>query len=379
VQVSVSLVLLVGAGLSLRTLQNAYAVDPGYDVEGVLLADVNLDVSGDGAAAGAEVFRRVLDRAATVPGVRSIAAARAAVLSGVNRSVVVSTDGQPISETNRLIARVNVVSDGYFETLGIPRLRGRDFAAVDTPTAPRVAVVTRALADRLWPQSDPIGRTLMTGTGPLEVVGVVADNVYVSVTEADPPPFFYLPLSQNYEALFTLHVRTSAADAMSALTGIRTAIREIDPRVVVTRTRTLENEFQRSIDDRRLVAVMVGLFGGLALLLTAMGLYGLMAFAVGQRTREIGVRMAFGASRSSVVGMVLRQGVWLVVVGTTVGVALAIALSRFIRSQLFGVAPTDPFAFAAAIAILLVVAAVGCLIPARRAARVDPLVALRAE
>ena len=379
VQVSVSLVLLVGAGLSLRTLQNAYAVDPGYDVEGVLLADVNLDVSGYGAAAGAEVSRRVLDRAATVPGVRSIAAARAAVLSGVNRSVVVSTDGQPISETNRLIARVNVVSDGYFETLGIPRLRGRDFAAVDTPTAPRVAVVTRALADRLWPQADPIGRTLMTGTGPLEVVGVVADNVYVSVTEADPPPFFYLPLSQNYEALFTLHVRTSAADAMPALAGIRTAIREIDPRVVVTRPRTLENEFRRSIDDRRLVAVMVGLFGGLALLLTAMGLYGLMAFAVGQRTREIGVRMAFGASRSSVVAMVLRQGVWLVVVGTTVGVALAIALSRFIRSQLFGVAPTDPFAFAAAIAILLVVAAVGCLIPARRAARVDPLVALRAD
>ena len=314
-----------------------------------------------------------------MPGVRSIAAARAAVLSGVNRSVVVSTDGQPISETNRLIARVNVVSDGYFETLGIPRLRGRDFAAVDTPTAPRVAVVTRALADRLWPQADPIGRTLMTGTGPLEVVGVVADNVYVSVTEADPPPFFYLPLSQNYEALFTLHVRTSAADAMPALAGIRTAIREIDPRVVVTRPRTLENEFRRSIDDRRLVAVMVGLFGGLALLLTAMGLYGLMAFAVGQRTREIGVRMAFGASRSSVVAMVLRQGVWLVVVGTTVGVALAIALSRFIRSQLFGVAPTDPFAFAAAIAILLVVAAAGCLIPARRAARVDPLVALRAD
>ena len=147
----------------------------------------------------------------------------------------------------------------------------------------------------------------------------------------------------------------------------------------MTRPRTLEDEFRRSIDDRRLVAVMVGLFGGLALLLTAMGLYGLMAFAVGQRTREIGVRMAFGASRSSVVAMVLRQGVWLVVVGTTVGVALAIALSRFIRSQLFGVAPTDPFAFAAAIAILLVVAAVGCLIPARRAARVDPLVALRAE
>ena len=129
-----------------------------------------------------------------MPGVRSIAAARAAVLSGVNRSVVVSTDGQPISETNRLIARVNVVSDGYFETLGISRLRGRGFAAVDTPTAPRVAVVTRALADRLWPQADPIGRTLMTGTGPLEVVGVVADNVYVSVTEADPPPFFYLPV-----------------------------------------------------------------------------------------------------------------------------------------------------------------------------------------
>jgi predicted permease len=378
-QVGVSLVLLVGAGLFLRTLQHVYAVDTGYDVVGVLLVDVNLDVSGYTDSAGPEASRRVLDRAATVSGIRSIAAARAAVLSGVNRTVAVATDGQPISETNRLIARVNVVSDGYFETLGIQRLRGRDFGALDTPVSPRVAVVTRVLAERLWPQSDPLGRTLTTSTGPLEVVGVVADNVYVSITEVGPPPVFYIPLSQNYEALFTLHVRTSAADATAVLAGIRAAVREIDPRIVVTRPRTLDDEFRRSIDDRRLVAVMIGLFGGLALLLTAMGLYGLMAFAVGQRTREIGVRLAFGATGSSVVAMVARQGLRLVLVGAIAGVGLAIGLSRFLRSQLFGVAPTDPVAFGAAIAVLLLVAAAGCIIPARRAARVDPLVALRGD
>ena len=379
VQVGVSLVLLVGAVLFLRTLQNAYAVDPGYDLEGVLLVDVNLDVSGYGDSAGAEVSRRILDRAASVPGVRSVAAARAAVLSGVNRTVAVSTDGEPITASNRMIARVNVVSDGYFESLGIPRVRGRSFAAVDTPAAPRVAMVTRSLAERLWPGSDPVGRMLTTSGGPLEVVGVVADNVYVSVTELQPPPFFYIPLSQNYEALFTLHVRTSAADVMPVLAGIRAAVRDIDPRIVVTRARTLEDEFRRSIDDRRLVAAMVGLSGGLALLLTAMGLYGLMAFVVRQRTREIGVRMAFGASRATVVAMVARQGVRLVVVGASVGFVFAIALSRLIRSQLFGVAPTDPLAFVAAIVVLLLVATAGCVIPARRAARVDPLVALRAE
>jgi predicted permease len=378
-QVGVSLVLLVGAGLFLRTLQNAYAVDPGYDLEGVLLVDVNLDVSGYSDSAGPEVSRRILERAAAVPGVRAIAAARAAVLSGVNRAVAVSTDGQPLAETNRLLARVNVVSDGYFESLRIQRIRGRDFTAADTPASSRVAIVTRSLADRLWPGSDPIGRRLTTGTGPLEVVGMAADNVYVNVTEREPPPVFYMPLSQNYEALFTLHVRTTAADVMSALAGIRAAVREIDPRIVVTRARTLDDEFRRSIDDQRLVAAMIGLFGGLALLLTAMGLYGLMAFAVGQRTREIGVRMAFGATGSSVVTMVARQGIRLVIAGTSIGVALAIAFSRLIRSQLFGVAPTDPLAFAAAIAVLLLVAAAGCIIPARRAARVDPLVALRAE
>jgi hypothetical protein len=174
VQVGVSLVLLVGAGLFLRTLQNAYAVDPGYDLEGVLLVDVNLDVSGYGDSAGAEVSRRILDRAASVPGVRSVAAARAAVLSGVNRTVAVSTDGEPITASNRMIARLNVVSDGYFESLGIPRIRGRGFEAVDTPAAPRVAMVTRSLAERLWPGSDPVGRTLTTSGGAVEVVGVVA-------------------------------------------------------------------------------------------------------------------------------------------------------------------------------------------------------------
>ncbi len=319
VQVAVSLVLLVGAGLFLRTLRNASAVDPGYDLEGVLLVDVNLDVSGYSDSAGAEASRRILDSAADVPGVRAISAARAAVLSGTNRSVAVSTDGQPITATNRLIARVNVVSDGYFESLGIPRIRGRGFTAVDAPGSPPVAIVTRSLANRLWPGADPVGRTLTTSGGPLEVVGMVADNVYVSVTELEPPPFFYIPLSQNYEALFTLHVRTTAADAMPALAGIRAAVRDIDPRIVVTRPRMLQDDFRRSIDDRRLVAMMIGLFGGLALLLTAMGLYGLMAFAVGQRTREIGVRMAFGASRASVVAMIARQGVRLVVVGASVG------------------------------------------------------------
>ena len=377
VQVGVSLVLLVAAGLFLRTLQNAYGVDLGYSLDNVMLVDVNLDVSGYSDSAGPEASHRILDRVAALPGVQIVGAARSGVLSGSNRTVPVSTDGQPVNDANRLVARVNVVNDQYFTALGIPLLRGRTFTAIDTASSPPVAVVTRGLADRLWPQSEPVGRLLMTATGPVEVVGVVANNVYVRATESAPPPVFYLALSQNYEALLTLHVRTATANPMSAAAGVRQAIREIDPRIVVTRPRTLVDEFERSIANQRLMATMIGLFGALALLLTAMGLYGVMAYAVGQRTREIGVRMALGADRAAVVGMVARQGAWLVLIGTGLGIGAAIPATRLIRSQLFGVSGADPMSYALALIVLLAVGALGCVLPARRAARVDPLVALR--
>jgi len=383
-QVALSVVLLVAAGLFLRTLQNAYAVDLGYSVERVLLADLVLDVGGYTEEVGQQAYRRVLDAIAALPGVEAVGAARVAVLSGSNRVVPVSTDGQPVEFTpgglpdNAMLARVNVVTDGYFDALGIRLLRGRAFDDRDGPSTPQVAIVTRSLADRLWPGVDPIGRELVMGDAPFQVIGVAPDTVYVSAIEQEPPPFFYLPVSQNYESGLTLHVRT-AGEPLAMLAGVRQIVREVDSRLVVSQPRTLGDELAGSVRDERLMATMVGLFGGLALLLAAIGLYGVMAHAVGQRTREIGVRLALGADRRAITTLVAAQGARMVALGTVAGLAVALAAARLIQARLFGVGPTDPLTFAAVVAVLVAAALLACLVPVRRATKVDPLEALRYE
>ena len=253
------------AGLFLRTVRNAYAVDPGYSVAGVLLAEINLDLRGYAPEAGQDVYRRVLDRLATLPGVRGAGASRVAVLSGGSRTGSVSRDGQPVRPdgSNGVPTRINVVSDSYLAAMGIPLLSGRGFASSDSSTAPRVAIVSQSLAQRLWPGRDPIGLTLTPGPNPTTVIGVVPDVVYRSVIENEPLPFYLLPLSQNYESGVTLHVR-GAEDPLALLPGVRQVVREIDPLLVVARPRTLEAEFARSLGPQRLMATFVGIFAGLA-------------------------------------------------------------------------------------------------------------------
>jgi putative ABC transport system permease protein len=376
VQVSLSLVLLVGAGLFLQTLLRAYAVNLGYRVDRMLIGTIEPG-NRYTAASGAALYADVLQRLNAVPGVISAGAARVTVLSGATRTMPVSADGQPMQpdRSNVIPVRVNVVSDQYLDAMGIPLLMGRNFQTTDVPTSPQVAIVSRSLVDRLWPNADPVGRTLMAAS-PLVIVGVVPDTVYRSTTDRRPLPFYYLPLSQNYEAAVTLHIRTDS-DPMALLPAVRRAINGADPQIAFANPRRLEDEYRRSLIEERTMVQFIGSLSAIALLLAAVGLYGVMAYTTRQRTTEIGVRLALGATPASILDLIVRRGLWLVGIGVVFGLAGALVGVRFVRGLLFGVEPTDPLTWIAVSTLLIVVGLLACAIPARRAMRIDPAAALR--
>jgi predicted permease len=378
VQVALSLVLLVGAGLFLRTLQQAYAVDLGYRVDRMLIATIEPGERYT-PAAGQAFYADVLGRLNAAPGVVAAGAARVTVLSGASRTLPVSVDGQPPQRdrSNVIPVRANVVSERYLDAMGIPILTGRNFQTTDLPASPRVAIVSRSLANRLWPNADPIGKTLVSTTSRI-VVGVVPDTVYRSTTDREPLPVYYLPLSQNYEAAVTLHVRTDG-DPMALLPAVRRIVSEVDPRIALVRPQRLEDEFSRSLVEERTMVRFVGGLSAIALLLAAVGLYGVMAYATRQRTTEIGVRLALGATPTSILNMVVRRGLWLVVMGAAFGLVGAFVAVRFVRVLLFGVEPTDPATWIAVSTLLMLVGLLACAIPARRAMRIDPAAALRSS
>jgi predicted permease len=302
------------------------------------------------------------------------------MMSGNSRTTELSLDGRPPAADagNRLDVRVNVVTPGYLEALAIPLLAGRAFTAADTPSSPRVAIVSRALANRLWPGADPIGRTLTDGRdNAATVVGMVPDAVYGDVLERDAPPFFYVPLAQSYESGVTLHVRPAAGDPLGLLPAVRRVVREADARLVVNGPLRLREIFNRSIAQERMMAILVGLFSAIALLLAAIGVYGVMSHLASERTAEIGIRLALGARPFTILSLVAADGIRLLAIGGALGLAAAIAGRRYVESQLFGVTPADPLTLVTACALLAAIGLVACLIPARRAMRVDPIVALR--
>jgi predicted permease len=344
-----------------------------------MVADINLDVRGYSQEAGMAVYRQILDRLQAVPGVAAAGAARVTVLSGGARTVSISVDGQRIREdgANGLDVRTNVVSDGYLRALGIPILRGRDFTRDDGPASVPVAIVSESLAARLWPGLEPLGQTLGDGEDTASVVGVVPDTVYLSAVERNPPPFFYVPLAQNYEAGVGLHVRTTNGDPLALLPAIRAAVHDVDPRVAVARPQRLREVFDQSISGKRMMATLVGAFGALALLLATVGVYGIMEHVATQRQGEIGIRLALGAAPSSIFGLILGEGLRLVAIGTAIGLTAAFATTRYIQTLLFGVDPVDAATFIAVSLVLTATATLACLIPARRAMKVDPVVAFR--
>jgi predicted permease len=385
-QVAVSLVLVVGAGLFLRTLENAYSVDLGYQVDRTLVASLNLEARGyfeggsRGAEAGLAVYEQILSRVEALPGVVAAAAARMTVLSGGARSTAVSTDGRPIEKdnSNALGVRANVVSHRYFETMNIQIIHGRSFNASDRPTTPRVTIVTKALADQLWPHEDPTGKTLRDERNQLlSVVGVVPDTVYTTTLERERPPTYYVLLAQNYESGVALHVR-AASNPMSLVPAIREAVQQADRQLAVERPQLLRDVMDRTLSRQRMMATLVGLFGAVALMLAGFGLYGVMAHVATERTREIGIRLAIGAQPSSIVTLLLGQGLRLLGIGAAIGLAGALLGTRYIEAQLFGVTATDPLTFISGCAVLAIAGIMALAIPAIRAMRIDPISALRA-
>jgi putative ABC transport system permease protein len=383
-QIAASLVLLVGAGLFVRTLKNAYAVELGYEVDQILVASLNLEARGyfegasGGADAGLAVYEQILSRVEALPGVVAASAARMTVLSGSARSTGVSTDGRPLERdnSNSLGVRANVVSRRYFETMNIPILQGRSFNTSDGPKTPRVTIVTKSLADRLWPNEDPIGKPLRDETTQLQVVGVVPDTVYTSTVERERPPTYYLLLSQNYESGVALHVR-AASNPISLVPAIRDAVRQVDSQLAVERPQLLRDVLDQTLSSQRMMATLVGLFSAVALILAVLGLYGVMAHVATQRTPEIGIRLAMGAQPASIVTLLVGQGLRLLGIGAAIGLAGALVGTRYIEAQLFGVTTTDPLTFVSGCVLLASAGLTASVIPALRAMRVDPVIALR--
>jgi predicted permease len=378
-QIALSLVSLVAAGVFLRSLSHAQNIETGFETDSVLVMTVNLGREGYTPERGQLFYEQAPQRVAALPGVRHAAIAQNPPLAGgFLRSVF--PEGQDTATRDRILVRVNSIGPGYFETLGIPLLRGRDFARTDVTGAQRVVIINETMAQRFWPGNDAIGKRFKF-FGDQEftsIIGIARDSKYGGVAE-DPIPFIYQPVTQNYAPAATLHVR-AAGDAGALASAVRTEIQQIDSTLSVFNIRTLRDQVSESLAPLRSNVIIMATFGSLALILASVGLYGVANYSVGQRTREIGVRMALGAGRATVLRLVLGQGLLLVVIGLGIGLVAAFGLTSLIPEGLLPrTNPRDPLTFAATAALLSLVALVASGIPAYRATRIDPLRALRTE
>ena len=390
VEVALSLVLLVGAGLMIRTFWNLRSLNPGFDASRVLTMVVS--TLGDYRTPQEEnVFiDEVLRRVRAVPGVEEAGAVDNLPLQGGSTQPI-AIEGQPtLAMADQPEVSVRLVTRGYFKTMRIPILRGRDFTAADTPTAVKAIVVSESFAKQFWPEQDPIGKRLTMTFFPAyvrEVVGVAGDVKMNGIDATEPAPTVYWPTSQVYAPQrfglfrgfpFTLAVRT-VRNPESAAADIRAAIHQVSPNVPVVRVQTMEQLVSDSIAPRRFNMLLLATFAGLALLLAAVGIYSVLAYAVRQRVHEIGVRMALGASVADVLRMVIVEGMRPVLLGVALGVAAAIGLGRVVSSMIYGIHPTDVPTFLSVSLILVSVAFVASILPAYFATRVDPLQMLRDE
>jgi predicted permease len=377
-QVAFSVVALVGAGLFIRSMQNALHADLGFDADH--LATVAFDVADQSYTKerGREYQRRVLQTALRTPGVLSASLGRDLPLT-VSLARTVTLDGSQTDVPGKgRITLTSFVSPGYFRTLRIPLLRGRDFSPLDTETAPRVAIVNEVAAANFWPGQDPIGKYLhfYGDPRPAEVVGVARNACYRAVGER-PSPLLYLSYDQYYFSMGGVYLRT-AGDPAAVVAAVRRAMQPIEPNLLLE-IETFGQRVRESLWAQRLSAVLLAIFGGLALLLATVGIYGVLSYSVSRRAREIGVRMAMGATAADVRLMILREGVGLALAGVAAGVAIALVASRWVTGLLFGTDPRDLLTFASVAAILTTVAVLACWVPARRATRIDPASALRDE
>ncbi len=380
-QVALSVVLLIIAGLLIRSLQRANRIDPGFRIEHALTIPLNLALLRYPETAGQNFYRDLLARVQAQPGVERASLVKFAPLGSAFAQYQVI----PESQNNRhpeaeISTGFNLVGPNYFKTMETQLLRGRDFSDADQKGTSGVVVVNAALAARLWPDADPIGKRLSLNgpAGPfLEVIGVARDAKYRWLGER-AQPYVYRPVLQSFDPMMTLVVRT-AGEPHSVATAIREQIRALDPKLPVADMKPMQAQLDLSLLPSRLAAWTLGGFGILALLLAGLGIYGVVSYAVAQRTREIGVRMALGASETNVLRLVLREGLLVIGIGVSAGLMLAAVVTRLITGFLYGVGATDPLTFVGVPILLSLVAIAASFVPARRATKVDPIVALRFE
>jgi len=376
-QTALSIVLLVCAGLFLRNLKAATAVDKGFLSDNLYIADVDPGLQGYGRARSEDFYRRLIDRVGAAPGVRAVGLGDRAPLGIGWSDRGVTIPGYTPGPNEYMVIQYITVGPGYFAALGIPVVRGRDFTAQDDTASPYVIVVNERFAERFWPGQDAVGRTVRTAGRDHTVIGVVPTGKYARLGE-EPTPFMYLTQAQHWSSGMTVFVRT-AGDPSAIAATLRSEVAALDADLPLANARTMNSHLGIALLPARLVGGVLGVFGLLALGLASVGIYGVVAYSVAQRTREIGIRMALGAAASDAVRLVMRQGLAPVLLGTGIGMAGALAASRLVRGVLYGGSALDPVTFAAVPLVLVGVAMLATWIPARRAAAIDPMLALRHE
>jgi macrolide transport system ATP-binding/permease protein len=379
-QVSLSLVLLVSSGLIVRSLQVAQKMRPGFNPENAVAISFDVSLQGYDEERGRAFQKQVLERARALPQLQNVALTDNLPLGLNYNSSTIYIEGTEFKGASTLPIAIPIESSpGYFDAMGIP-LRGRDFRDDENKKESRVAIVNETFAKKLLNGQDPIGRRF-NWHGPkdpfFEIIGVVPDGKYNSLGE-DPKPALYTPLYQDYTGMVTLVGRTRA-DPRQALAAMRGIVRELDPSISVYASKTLKEHLGTSLFPARMAAIALGSFGILALILAAVGIYGVMSHVVAGRTREIGLRMALGAQLSDVQRLILKQGMFLAAIGSVCGLLIALGGARMMKSMLYGVSSSDPITFMSVTVLLFSIAFLACWIPAHRASRVEPMIALRAE
>jgi predicted permease len=377
-QVALSVVMLAGAALFLRSLLAAERVDPGFETRKLFVIPLDLGSQGYKPPQAQELYRRAVERVSALPGVRSAAVASRFLLlpGGLRQSVAGEGQTAPAEGSLGLLTGVNTVGPGYFGTVGMTLRAGRAFTPADRLETTPVVVINETLARQLWSGQPAVGKRLSLDDGELlEVIGIAADARYAGLREP-PQPYAYRPVLQSFSPMMMLHVRTEG-DPEPLLERVRHELQALDPNLPLLEPRTIGQIRNLSLWAPRMGAGLLTVFGLLALILAALGIYGVVAYSIGQRRREIGIRMAIGAGRPQVLRLILRQGMAPVVIGLVVGLAGAVAGARAISALLFGIGAADPLSLAGAVVLLALVALAAVYGPARRASGLDPVTALR--
>jgi predicted permease len=376
IQVSLSFVLLVGTGLLLKSSQRMENTSPGFSIDGVLISTVDLRAAGYDKYRGSSFRDQLIDRVGALPGVQSAAFSTAVPFSyGGFSSAPISVVGYVSAPDEQPIVQFNAVSPGYFQTVGIPLLSGREFTRADDDKSALVAVVNETMVAQYWKGRNPVGDHFQAKGQSIQVVGIAKDSKYRNLRET-AMPFYYVPMRQFLSVNGNLYLKTSLTPTVMTA-AIAREIRAIDPGLAPLETITMRQNVDRTTYTQRLAVALLGVFGGMALVLAAIGLYGVMSYAVSQSKRELGLRMALGATAPELLRLVMSRGMALTAGGIILGMIGSLALTHFIGNLLYSVSPRDPLSFAFAFAVMVAVAIAACFLPAWRASRTDPVRALR--